>query len=36
MEVKREKLGDFTYGTKYIEASAIVIAGFKGSVQNSD
>ena len=36
VEVEREELGDFTYGKKYIEASAIVIAEFKGAGQNSN
>ncbi len=33
-EVTREKLGDFSYGINYIEASAIVIAGFKSAGRN--
>jgi len=34
IEVVKEKLGDVTYGTTYIEASAIVIAGFKCPGEN--
>ena len=30
IEVTKEELGDVSYGTKYIEASAIVIAGYHG------
>ena len=36
IEVPKEELGDISYGTKYIEAHAIVIAGYHGGRTNDE